>query len=258
MNTPLPSPRTKQHQGFTLIELLVVIAIIAILASILFPVFARARENARRTSCLSNLKQMGLAAMQYTQDYDETYPFSLRTLPTGTTAADMPDGLIWIDGYITWQQMLFPYHKSVQVFWCPSSSVVNNTSTGVPVPSNGQYGANMQISPWSTAGSPKKLASVNSVATTYLYMDGGTTYLDYPMSLGNTYNVDYIPGIGKIGGTCAMTVAQHKNDCDNGRHFNGVNMAFADGHAKWLKSDVVMSEGRKMSNSQPSAWNPAS
>ena len=255
MNTPIPS---RPRQGFTLIELLVVIAIISILAAILFPVFARARENARRTSCLSNLKQMGLAAMQYTQDYDETYPFSLRTLASGTTPADMPDGQIWITGYITWQQMLFPYHKSVQVFWCPSSSVVNNSTTGVPTPSNGQYGANMQISPWSTTGTPKKLAAVNSVATTYLYMDGGTTYLDYPMSLGNTYNVDYIPGIGKIGGTCSMTVAQHKNDCDNGRHFNGVNVAFADGHAKWLKTDAVMSEGRKMSNSQPSAWNPAS
>jgi prepilin-type N-terminal cleavage/methylation domain-containing protein len=68
---------TRYHRkAFTLIELLVVIAIIAILASILFPVFARARENARRTSCLSNLKQIGMGFMQYTQDYDEKYPMS--------------------------------------------------------------------------------------------------------------------------------------------------------------------------------------
>ena len=73
--TRRPAPGIKRsHLGFTLIELLVVIAIIAILAAILFPVFARARENARRASCMSNLKQIGLGLMQYTQDYDEKYP----------------------------------------------------------------------------------------------------------------------------------------------------------------------------------------
>src|SRR5690606_624654 len=70
----MPQLTPKKTPGFTLIELLVVIAIIAILAAILFPVFARARENARRTSCLSNIKNMGLAFMQYTQDYDERMP----------------------------------------------------------------------------------------------------------------------------------------------------------------------------------------
>lgn len=77
----------KQSRGFTLIELLVVIAIIAILAAILFPVFARARENARRTSCLSNLKQMGLGMMMYVQDYDETYPYGYYT-----PASETPEG----------------------------------------------------------------------------------------------------------------------------------------------------------------------
>src|SRR3712207_2136374 len=70
--------REQRKYGFTLIELLVVIAIIAILASILFPVFGRARENARRASCLSNMKQLGLAFMQYTQDYDEILPLAMR------------------------------------------------------------------------------------------------------------------------------------------------------------------------------------
>src|SRR4028118_675254 len=69
--------RRAAHRGFTLIELLVVIAIIAILAAILFPVFSRARENARRASCMSNLKQIGLGVMQYVQDYDERYPSSM-------------------------------------------------------------------------------------------------------------------------------------------------------------------------------------
>lgn len=71
-------PRRIPRRGFTLIELLVVIAIIALLAAILFPVFARARENARRASCQSNLKQIGLSVVQYTQDYDETFPLQAR------------------------------------------------------------------------------------------------------------------------------------------------------------------------------------
>ncbi|RYG62324.1 DUF1559 domain-containing protein, partial [bacterium] len=94
--------KTPRKVGFTLIELLVVIAIIAILAAILFPVFGRARENARRSSCQSNLKQVGLAMAQYQQDYDE------RTL-----VVDEDNGL-------TWFNPLQPYIKSTQVFRCPS------------------------------------------------------------------------------------------------------------------------------------------
>ena len=82
-------PDQKHRRGFTLIELLVVIAIISLLAAILFPVFSRARENARRSSCLSNLKQIGLGMMQYTQDYDERYPMgaykNLVSPPDGTS-----------------------------------------------------------------------------------------------------------------------------------------------------------------------------
>ena len=99
-------------RGFTLIELLVVIAIIAILASILFPVFARARENARRSSCQSNLKNVGLGFQQYLQDYDELYPRN-----------DSSAGLGWAS------HQLQPYIKSTQVFTCPSDSAVN-ASTG--------------------------------------------------------------------------------------------------------------------------------
>lgn len=90
--------------GFTLIELLVVIAIIAILASILFPVFGRARENARRSSCQSNLKQIGLGFLQYAQDYDETFPQAAER--------DAP--------YQGWAQIIQPYIKSYQIFQCPS------------------------------------------------------------------------------------------------------------------------------------------
>jgi prepilin-type N-terminal cleavage/methylation domain-containing protein len=97
-------------RGFTLIELLVVIAIIAILASILFPVFARARENARRASCQSNLKQIGLGIMQYSQDYDEKY---------------VPRDAGWTDAEQrcnSWPLLIQPYVKSVQLFACPSNT----------------------------------------------------------------------------------------------------------------------------------------
>src|SRR5947199_3153379 len=77
MNSGLNTPQHSTKRGFTLIELLVVIAIIALLAAILFPVFSRARENARKSSCLNNVKQIGVAMMQYTQDYDEYYPLQI-------------------------------------------------------------------------------------------------------------------------------------------------------------------------------------
>jgi prepilin-type N-terminal cleavage/methylation domain-containing protein len=99
---------SRRQTGFTLIELLVVIAIIAILAAILFPVFARARENARRTSCLSNLKQIGLGIAQYTQDYDEKLVSYAYPNPAGTVTYG-------------WQVALDPYVKSYQMYVCPSA-----------------------------------------------------------------------------------------------------------------------------------------
>src|SRR6201996_2306617 len=104
--------RTESHRrGFTLIELLVVIAIIAILAAILFPVFAQAREKARQTACLSNMKQIGLGFLQYTQDYDNTMPIGEGNPPSMYVVA----------------ARIMPYVKNFGVFKCPSSPVAQGT-----------------------------------------------------------------------------------------------------------------------------------
>src|SRR5471030_573453 len=101
------------RNGFTLIELLVVIAIIAILAAILFPVFAQAREKARSISCLSNGNQLGKAVYMYIQDYDETYAFSTDAEDAFNSSRNQVD---------SWPDRIFPYVKSIGAFACPSRS----------------------------------------------------------------------------------------------------------------------------------------
>ena len=112
------------RRGFTLIELLVVIAIIAILAAILFPVFARAREKAKQTSCLSNMKQMGTALMMYAQDYDERFPrYAAYNTPT-EVLDDVPDVLAY------WWQCVMPYMMNEQELACPADSNTTVRSGG--------------------------------------------------------------------------------------------------------------------------------
>jgi prepilin-type N-terminal cleavage/methylation domain-containing protein/prepilin-type processing-associated H-X9-DG protein len=257
------SPDYSGRKAFTLIEILVVVAIISILAAILFPVFARARENARRSSCMSNLKQMGIAMMMYVQDYDETYPRS-RYAVTGAanTAGASPDGAIWVSGFIYWPQILYPYHRNRQIFKCPSANVYDDV-----YPANGHYGANVLLI--QTDSSPAvTLASVQSAATTYAIMDYGTITAWYYGAYASSGNVTYLPGMGQAGGACSTissSLTKNIDDCQNGRHFGGVNVAFADGHAKWLKSSEVRNEAKKCNGgtyiatgcpAANSAWNP--
>src|SRR5436190_298377 len=135
--------RCRSRSGFTLIELLVVIAIIAILAAILFPVFARAREQARKTACISNVRQLGMASMQYVQDYDECFP---PRLPNPAAGAAYPCKACRT---IDWRIYPRPYVKNEGLFRCPSDSGIPTVIAAEPTkgtqlwrePSEGGYGS---------------------------------------------------------------------------------------------------------------------
>ena len=199
------------RKGFTLIELLVVIAIIAILAAILFPVFAKAREKARQTSCLSNMKQLGLAQLQYCQDYDEVL------VPNATAVYTYlaPDGTvinISPPSAMLWMYLIYPYVKNVQVFNCPSHS--NEWSPSAYDASFG-YGKNEFLG-------GRSLAQCYSPADTILCCDS-----DYYLS---DWDVTADPD-GSTGSDNATMPAA--------RHNNGANFSFVDGHSKWMADGIA-------------------
>lgn len=253
-----PSLAARGKRAFTLIELLVVIAIIGILASILFPVFARVRENARRASCQSNLKQLSMAVVQYTADYDEGYPFTL-----SANTATPPDGAFWFAGNWAWPQVLFPYHKTFQVCVCPDGD-----RRYARQPYQGHYGANRLIMGLPGSGIPTiKESQIKAPANIYMIMDAGVYQMN-PALAGNVTtspvnNNQYIPGGGDGGGISCTSVDYYDRwDCQSGRHFGGMNVGFADGHVKWLQSGKVYGAAvglpASLTGSIPSAWDPKS
>lgn len=250
--------RKTQISGFTLIELLVVIAIIAILASILFPVFGRARENARRTSCLSNGKQLGLAIMQYTQDYDERFP-------QGRSANNAQKN--------PWNRTIYPYVKSVQVFVCPSKAdnisqngaqITNQTNYFSPdlvnwdvegPSSPGAWGANSNVMRWaddpptSYFSGGVSVASVPSAAGTTLLVE--TAYVA-TLTAANAQDPKSWADIQNRATDYAVTFPTRHDGTQYaygnltnqtrpvGRHFDGVNVVYCDGHVKWQRIEQYL------------------
>ncbi len=198
-------------RGFTLIELLVVIAIIAILAAILFPVFARAREKARQTSCLSNLKQMGLAMLMYAQDYDEMFTrmgHGTQTSPVvpGDVYFNYNSGASYLYFYRSWASNIYPYINNTQVFMCPSTTY-NCYGVAYGLPAYCLNSRNVKVTFFNTSiAMSDMLQPAQTLMITEKGGGGGYQYL-----LSNEYYA------------C--------RDSHNG----GGNIAFADGHAKWLK-----------------------
>lgn len=217
--------RRATRLGFTLIELLVVIAIIAILAAILFPVFARARENARRASCQSNLKQIGLGFAMYTQDYDEKYPWVWRSL---SPSVQMPYNAA-ASNYFTWVDAIYPYVKSIQLFQCPSKQWAQSEMYNYPgytvTPTSYQVNQhNTTDSPGDGGIANISIASVDAPATTILAFDGWGTFDTGGWKVSDLTNLTNNVIVSPVTTSLATTVR---------RHLDGANMAFADGHVKW-------------------------
>ena len=204
------------RRGFTLIELLVVIAIIAILAAILFPVFARAREKARQTSCLSNLKQIGLAFLMYAQDYDETFLYGrgMNYADTGGWGAHAA-----VDEYNDWPVFVYPYVKNAQVFNCPSA----HKDATLAIENN--YG-------WNYDGLRGiAMAEFDYPSQTFMAFDCHNAFV---ISSGNTL-ANLIGGLGVDRSAVYERATRH-----NGQ----ANVVFVDGHAKSVgRGDLLKNAG---------------
>ena len=187
-----------KRKGFTLIELLVVIAIIAILAAILFPVFAKAREKARQTACLSNLKQLGTGWQMYAQDYD------------GKLMGTWYDGVPWTGTWRYWYEIVYPYVKNDKIFYCPSYGGATRPDMSYGIPawySGGATDSDISAMPYGVSD------TIQIMETTWGVLDGPTFFNSYHSSVAD---------------------ARLRDD-----HNNGLNVTFADGHAKWMKVNQI-------------------
>jgi len=228
--------------GFTLIELLVVVAIIAILAAILFPVFAKAREKARQSSCASNMKQIGLALLQYEQDFDEVHPAWSETIGGNN---------------ISWQDLIYAYVKSMNVWKCPSNqsqiTLAYHPFAGVPT---GQYivvhyGANLNSlgGHWWDAYSPN---AVNAGCGSFVPQGYQPFAISQFANPSNTIDVVEVNDDPNSGGTSCDSVDFMIDDNTDfatnlfAGHTTMSNYLFTDGHVKALRPFQTMQPGTNM------------
>jgi len=217
----------KTPQAFTLIELLVVIAIIAILAAILFPVFGRARENARRSSCQSNLKQIGLGVMQYVQDYDESYPPS-RNCGGATGACTIGIGGTGGTNRGFWKIYTYPYVKSTQIYSCPSNrGIVEGTYTSpefgtLTFAEQNSYGVSSQVFSNVTDNvAPFKASQIGQSSLMAMGGDASWCIWDNPARVVNSTGISPVNHDNRV------------PDLQYARHFEGSNIMYVDGHVKF-------------------------
>ncbi|MEO6906359.1 MAG: DUF1559 domain-containing protein [Abditibacteriaceae bacterium] len=224
----------RKANAFTLIELLVVIAIIAILAAILFPVFARARENARRASCESNLKQIGLGLMMYTQDYDELMPTMLNSQIGSPPNATYPANAVFqyaTSPYQNWIQEINPYVKNWQIYLCPSPVADAFTPLGLPdyvasgdSHTNYRFNSVLLQRKLSAVQQPSSLVAVaeseynSNAAFIRPQPSGSPSPISLPLPTSTALQ-DWIE---------AYPI-----------HFDGMNLLFMDGHVKWQKLSTI-------------------
>ena len=244
------SHKILRKTAFTLIELLVVIAIIAILAAILFPVFGRARENARRSSCLSNLKQIGLGILQYAQDNDERVVRGWTGNNGFQNSDSNPASEKW-----KWMDSIYPYVKSEQIFNCPSDTYTAPRGPyryykNLTAASTNFYGSYSQNNTyWGTNGNPASpgsgdgtnspsLASFEEPAETIQTVEG---IGDYEFAWGTVATQATINS--SVSPRRLLTVQE--------RHLERTNVLFCDGHAKSLKLDYLVTPSTTLYGGSP-------